>query len=494
MSNPPAISVLIPWCERDELRLTLAANAPAFRAHEADVLVLNCGGNSGHLRELIAASETSGVRQLDISAPRFNKALALNVGLLYSRSDTVLILDADVVLLSDFLEEAKALADGKSFVTIERVYESEQTVPLNSQPPGVADNFTVTLLTSAAIEFRFRDGTAVQHQLSRRDMFRNMRAGPGLLLAQKCDLLEIQGFNSELETWGWEDDDVLVRLQYARKLRRIQNGAALHLTHGDDRRVLRTSRNQSDQINFIKCCRNYNNGLFLGTYRSDVAGIADKVTEKRTDDLDPQPADAVVRCSGGHTPSFLFGPTFCGDENGMLRENSWDSSNVPYSIDQLLLAATVERFPLESQDVLCVGVRSSGLATRLSSCSRNVTTVTPERIEPSEAGTCHNVISNKYRAAFREYLPLNVYDIIIDNNIASYACCQRHLKTLMENYSKLLAPAGRLLTTQWGMDWSASDSCWKLSDADLAFLASEYGLCVTKTGYGVYTLKSRTTA
>lgn len=278
MSGKPALSVLIPWYERDELQLTLTKNAPAFRSHGVEVLVLNCGGDSSRLRGLIAASEATGVRQVDISAPRFNKSLALNIGLSRSRSDTILTLDADVVLLDDFLEAAKDLPDGKSFVTIEWVHESEPA-PLNSHQPGMVGNFATAMLSSSAVEFHFRDGTTVQHQLSRRDMFGNRRAAPGLLLVNKRDLLAIQGHNSQLEGWGWEDDDVLVRLQYVQRLQRIQKGAALHLTHGDDRRILRGSRKQSDQINFLKCCRNYNNGIFLGTYDADVAWAADKVTE-----------------------------------------------------------------------------------------------------------------------------------------------------------------------------------------------------------------------
>ncbi len=121
MRDKPPLSILIPWCERDELRLTLAANAPVFRAHDAEILILNCGGSSERLRGLITASEVTGVRQLDISVPGFNKSLALNVGLAHARADTVFTLDADIVLLGPLPVEAM---DERSFLTIESVYES----------------------------------------------------------------------------------------------------------------------------------------------------------------------------------------------------------------------------------------------------------------------------------------------------------------------------------------------------------------------------------
>lgn len=269
MSDKPLLSILIPWYERDELRVTLARNKPFFSAQEAEVLILNCGGDSGRLHALIAAAEVS-VRQLDISAPRFNKSLALNIGLSESRSDVVLTLDADIVMLDDSLREVRMLPEDGSFVTIERVYESE---------PAATGTSAIAAAANAFFEFRFRGGTTIQHQLSSRDAFGTRHASPGLLLAKKRELLEVQGYNSELEGWGWEDDDVLVRLQYVVGLRRVLRGAALHLTHSDDRRIFHGSPKHSSQRNLIKCCRNYNNGLFLGTYCSDVRWAAGKVTE-----------------------------------------------------------------------------------------------------------------------------------------------------------------------------------------------------------------------
>jgi glycosyltransferase involved in cell wall biosynthesis len=272
MRDKPSLSILIPWCERDELRLTLAANAPVFRAHDAEILVLNCGGSSERLRGLITASEATGVRQLDISVPGFNRSLALNVGLAHAKADTVFTLDADIVLLGPLPVEAM---DERSFLTIESVYES---APFDAKQ--TRNGSAVASPKSAFLEFTFRGGVKVRHQLSLRNALGNVRSGnTGLLLAKKGDLLNIHGYNSDLDSWGWEDDDVLVRLQYALRRRRVQSGAALHLTHGDNGRFLRGPRIQSNQRNFIKCCRNYNNGLFLGSYHSDIARLSDNVTE-----------------------------------------------------------------------------------------------------------------------------------------------------------------------------------------------------------------------
>jgi len=309
--------------------------------------------------------------------------------------------------------------------------------------------------------------------------------------------LEIGGFNSELQTWGWEDDDVLVRLQYVLNLRRVQKGEALHLTHGDDRRALGGTRSQSDQLNFIRCCRNYNKGLFLGTYHADVAWVTDRVAEA------PPPPDVVttalpgqiVHCAPDYKPSYLSGPEYCGHAVGMRVESRPVWRKRPASIDELLLEATIRKGPLQDLSILHVGIGNSGLAIRLSPYCRHITGVTLEEAERSVAidlglQNYHVVVGNKYSDGFGRNLPLDAYDIIVDHRIADHACCRHHLKVLMENYSRLLAPKGRLVTTQHGLARSATNSGWKLNPADLARLGGEFG-CVAKTGYGVYTLKRR---
>src|SRR6202034_2485322 len=300
----PYMSVLIPWYERDEIALTLAANEPSFSARDIEIIVINCSGSSDHLSELIAASGLQSVRQLDICNTCFNKSLALNIGLRYARAPLVLTLDADIIVLSDGFAEMINWIDEKSFVTTEWVYESDQR-PAESEiftSLAMVNDFTTRLVATAVLDFSFRDGTTVCHQLSRRDLVDGLRAGPGLLLARKADLIAIQAYNSNLDGWGWEDDDVLLRLQHVLGLRRHQKGIALHLSHGDDRRILhRKNRRLSDRANFAACCRNYNDNVFVGTYVTDVSAPLEQVAESSKSNLGPasRPNDALPLVSGG---------------------------------------------------------------------------------------------------------------------------------------------------------------------------------------------------
>ena len=466
MNGKPALSILIPWYERDELRLTLAANKPAFRASDAEILILNSGGSSQRLRDLIIASGLTGVRQLDITVPRFNKSLALNTGLCQARSDTIFVLDADVVLLDDIPLQAMG---ERSFVTIAWVYESE---PLEMNQPLTR--------TNGILELKFRDGSTVRHQLGHRDSLGNTRAGPGLLLAKKRDLLDIDGYNSDLQTWGWEDDDVLIRLQYVLGRRRIQSGAALHLTHGDTRRALRGSRAESGQRNFIRCCRNYNHGIFAGTYHSDIVDVAVNLKESCV--------ESALSETPGVVPSSMSGPIYCGNAQGTLCESGRGGKRPP-SISELLLEAVLKILPLTDCDILAIGMGGSRLATQLSSRCRHITGVAVNESERSIAislENCDVVVCDKYSAEFPKQLPLSAYDIIIDPNLASHACCQQHTRALMQTYSCLLASGGWLVTVDPGSAFSAIDSCWKLTEADLACLAVQFKLRVRKAGCGVY--------
>lgn len=490
ISDKPGLSVLIPWYQRDELPLTLAANAPFFHAQAADVLVLNCGGDRARLRDLIIASEVAGVRQLNISAPRFNKSLALNIGISHSKSDMVLTLDTDIVLLDDALAVAKTSIGDQSFVTIEWVHESQPAASAGN-PLRIAGSVGAALVNTAILEFTFPDGSTIHYQASRRDGFGKMRAGPGILLANKHDLLEVQGYNSNLESWGWEDDDILVRLQYARGLRRVQRGAALHLTHGNERRAFRGRDDWSDQLNFLKCCRNYNKGLFLGTYCSDVAWASTNVSET-IPDVAAHERQTVACSEGGHSYC-LSGPADCGNRDKTPRKQARDWDKRPPTIYELLLEASLKKSSLENGALLHVGIGNSRLASRLSSSCRHITGVTTEAAEQARAAGLHlrnyaPVVCDKYSREFRTRLPLHAYDIIVDSNLAIEACCHLHWKEVMHNYVELLAPSGALITARPSMSCSAADG-WVPSDADLVCLASQFGMCVAKSGYGVYTLR-----
>jgi hypothetical protein len=81
----------------------------------------------------------------------------------------------------------------------------------------------------------------------------------------------VEGYNADLQYWGWADYDVLLRLQRSLALEHCEVGSVIHLTHDDDSRALfGMSREYTNSVNFGICCERYAQGNFQGTYSRDV--------------------------------------------------------------------------------------------------------------------------------------------------------------------------------------------------------------------------------
>lgn len=261
--SAPVLSVVIPWRDRRELAVSLAHNLPLLAPLKAEVVVASCGGDPALLDEVRAGLSSLALRVVEIPSPKFNKSLALNLGVHAARAGRLFLLDTDVLLDEAFLPRALPRLDGRSFVTVRRVVEAHRSPA--AEAPGLAEiAWSVELVAQggrkARVEtnrVRFRDGS---------------RGGPGLILLEREHFLAVDGMNSDLEGWGWEDLDLVARLQLALGLKRRTEGRAVHLTHGDEVRDLSgRSRGASEQANFAQCLANYRLGHYAGTYGDDVA-------------------------------------------------------------------------------------------------------------------------------------------------------------------------------------------------------------------------------
>ncbi|HKV09756.1 MAG TPA: galactosyltransferase-related protein, partial [Thermoanaerobaculia bacterium] len=229
----------------------------------AEVVVASCGGDPPLLGETLGGISSPAVRVVEIPAPRFNKGLALNLGVYAARAGRLFLLDTDVLLDEAFLPRALARLDGRSFVTVQRVVESHPAPA--DEAPGLAE-------IAWSVELVGRNGRKARVETNRLRFRDGSRSGPGLILLERGHFLAVDGMNSDLEGWGWEDLDLVARLQLALGLKRRTEGRAVHLTHGDEVRDLAgQSRGTSEQANFVQCLANYRLGCFTGTYGDDAA-------------------------------------------------------------------------------------------------------------------------------------------------------------------------------------------------------------------------------
>lgn len=221
----PGVSVIIPWCNRPELTQTLVHNAGELMANDAEVLII-CAGQTVPVRLPDEIPDRFHVRIIELPcAGSFNKSECLNVGAWLSRAEHLFLLDADIILELDFLAQALSVVRTQAcFVTVADVVESNPTLqPDRWNPNSFIRQRTVTteLITddgrTATIQYK-----TVKH---------GVRTGSGLMVIAKNDLLAVNGFNSMLHGWGFEDYDIQIRVQLARGVARVMLGQVVHLSH-----------------------------------------------------------------------------------------------------------------------------------------------------------------------------------------------------------------------------------------------------------------------
>jgi hypothetical protein len=169
-----------------------------------------------------------------------------------------------------------------------------------------------------------------------------------------------------------------------------------------------------------------------------------------------------------------------------------DWSRTRTTPDQLSIERVLESEDLVGKRILHVGAGNSGLARRFASRVDHIDALTVSQEEVA-CGNCLELpgyaihLRNKYRPGLCQQLGQQ-YDIIVDNNIGSYACCGAHLRGLMNEYRRLLRMTGYILTDRRGMDWKASPAGIRLRPLAMAMLARAAGLRLSILTDTVYRL------
>ena len=264
------VSVIIPWCNRPELKISLLENAPVFQRTDAEVIVVNCGGDVKLSHQLLREVRIRGLKLVHVPSPHFNKSLALNAGFLVSREKVVQFLDADIILDKNYFNEALCYLPRKAYVTLARLSEhgSESRASIDL---GIAEiGQTITIVRSDRTihvetnRLRYEDGS---------------RSAPGIVMFHRKSFIGVDGMNSDLEGWGFEDIDLLIRLQLATGRQPSQAGHGYHIPHDDKLRFFRGKTPQhNESINSAKCLFNYRSGHFMGTYRDDIKTLRKSLT------------------------------------------------------------------------------------------------------------------------------------------------------------------------------------------------------------------------
>lgn len=183
-------------------------------------------------------------------------------------------------------------------------------------------------------------------------------------------------------------------------------------------------------------------------------------------------------------------PADCGGApRALYRDPNFAGGEV--SPDQARIEEVLSRFLVPAGALLHVGTGSSSLARRFAHRLvriDGVTVVEAEQRVADDLGIPHYRVRlcDKYAPELAE-LP-GGYDVIVDNNLSSYACCRRHFHVMMRTYAALLAPGGVLLTEKRGMAFHEPHA-FGLSWRELRALAGPLGLRAERVSATVYALR-----
>ncbi len=199
-----------------------------------------------------------------------------------------------------------------------------------------------------------------------------------------------------------------------------------------------------------------------------------------------------------HRKSLYEGcPEVCGrlDHPGLATDDPlWvDHTRDETTVDQARIEDALEGLGVAGCNLLHVGVGNSGFARRFAGRARRIDGLTvneAERALANSLGIANYTIYlvSKYGREFQGKIRRR-YSFVVDNNLASFACCKYHFYRMFDNYLGCLAPGGSILTDQRGMDFTVEDDPrWKLSYADLVALEGKFPLRASRVTDTVYAL------
>lgn len=199
---------------------------------------------------------------LNLPSEGFNKSKLLNYAIACSRSELLLISDADIIWNQAAINVLTETVRVNTICCIETVEESElNTVAL------VRDRYTYNISIDSdralveIVPWSYADSA--------------LRPGCGLICASRNILISLGGYKEIFTGWGWEDQDLLMRA----KLLGIKvevAGRVMHLSHSDlirNRYCNNIEPSQTRNNNIITCLKSLAQGIVLGDLQVKVTNL-----------------------------------------------------------------------------------------------------------------------------------------------------------------------------------------------------------------------------
>jgi hypothetical protein len=193
-------------------------------------------------------------------------------------------------------------------------------------------------------------------------------------------------------------------------------------------------------------------------------------------------------------------PLDCGNDAnpGVQETEAWrEWYNQDTTPDQERIEEYLDKLDLAGLTVLHIGIGNSKFALRFSPRVKTIIGTTISDWEarrgreldlPNYSPIVHNKYLEQSPPEFRHF------DIVIDNNPTTFACCRRHLACMMSNLAVSIVPDGVHVTDRQGLGWvvSAPDANprWSFDFDDWAALGAAFGLPAARLTDDIYALGS----
>ncbi len=181
------LSLIIPYRNRDVVRVTNCLNSLAAQTHTNFEVVLVDNGSdvliSSQINELASKYNFCTYIYLNTCGLIWNKSYAINVGVNIAKGNTIMIVDVDLLFAPNFLQQIATLNFDNRYYNYKCLY--------------LPQNYAIEHYNWAV------DNSA---QLS------NSGLSTGLVIASKKDFENINGYDEYYQGWGLEDDDFCNRL------------------------------------------------------------------------------------------------------------------------------------------------------------------------------------------------------------------------------------------------------------------------------------------
>lgn len=260
-------SIIIPWRNRLQLAATITHFKAAIDALQGEIVIINFGGDYALLDSLIPRQNRQGIKIVNLlEIAYFNLSATRNIGAHYASHDLLFFCDCDVLIEDAIVKSNLQVLSQQDnvFINPEGVLESDgERFRKTGKITGIRMSLALT----------FENGRSVKIPTQSINREKSSRAAKGLLFIRKSMLLAVNGYNSGFEGWGWEDADMVIRLQAGLGAERVVNGFFTHLSHGDEERIQHyeiQDRQKTNRAAYEAGLERYDQGNFLGTYREDI--------------------------------------------------------------------------------------------------------------------------------------------------------------------------------------------------------------------------------